>query len=118
MREISPSIHDPHIVENVKIAIREEQFLIQGDKLGRDVISSMIRSRWPPSPSVELRSGCARRESVKVEENTTRLQELDISGRVNCSRILECFSVTTAEECPNRYQLVIMASSRIVIIGY
>ena len=87
--------------------------------MGRDVISLGLRLGWPSGRSVELRSGCARRrEVVMVEESMTKLQELDISGRVNCSRILECFSVTTAEECPNRYQLVIMASSRIVIIGY
>ena len=53
-----------------------------------------------------------------VEESTTKLQELDISGRVNWDRILESLSVTTAEECRNRYQFVMMPKSRTVINGY
>ena len=32
--------------------------------------------------------------------------------------ILESFPVTTAEECQNRYQFVIMARNRIIISGY
>ena len=86
--------------------------------MGRDVIPSILLSRWRPSRSVEQRSGCARREAVKVEENTTKLQELDISGRVNCDRVLESLSVTTAEEFRNRYQLVITVRSKIGISGY
>ena len=52
-----------------------------------------------------------------VEESTTKLQELDISGRVNWDRILESLSVTTAEECRNRYRLVITVRSKIGISG-
>ena len=86
--------------------------------MGRDVISLGLHSGWPSGRSVELRSGCARREVVTVEEGKTKLQELDISGRLNCDRVLESLSVTTAEECRNRYQLVITVRSRIVISGY
>ena len=53
-----------------------------------------------------------------VEESTTKLQKLDISGRVNCDRILESLPVTTAEECRNRHQLVMTARSKIGISGY
>ena len=52
-----------------------------------------------------------------VEESTTKLQELDISGRVNCDRILESLSVTAAEECRNTYQLVMTARSKLGISG-
>ena len=111
MDQLSPLSWYQYQAVNLVCSIRDAEVgWTAGDKLGQDVIPWILRSRWPPSRSIELRSSCARgRGVVIVEEDKTKLSEPDISGRVNCSRILERFSVTTAEECQNRYQFVMMA---------